>query len=292
MVASEFLEEERPEAKADETAQIENSVTERTNGFSRFQNATARKCWDNFVQFQTNPGQKCPRCWRMTKFCCCLDIPKVQLRPKVLVVFHYEELGQHTATNTANLLLHYGAELYCCGLEEHDHRLHNFLAEDSDGTLILFPSPDAVEASSFALKSHRDGDASTTAGGGVVDGVGNSSDGVAIGGGDDAASEAKSLEDLPRRIVVLDGGWSQCKKMNAWLDPTIPRCVVKTASREEFGGTRRYRAEGESGRVQTAAAFVALLRELGEDQTHVQAVSDGLVKFMQSFESQMGRSRT
>ena len=36
---------------------------------------------------------------------------------------------------------------------------------------------------------------------------------------------------------------------------------------EEYGGTRKYgsNSEGDGGRVQTAAAFVALLQELGED---------------------------
>ena len=83
---------------------------------------------------------------------------------------------------------------------------------------------------------------------------------------------------------------AQCKKMNEWINPAVPRCVVSTASREEFGGTRRYK--GGNGRVQTAAAFVALMRELGEEPAQVEALSAGLVSFMASFEAQMGRSRT
>lgn len=215
----------------------------------RFQTPTAQKCWDSFCKFREEPGGKCARCWRMTRFCCCADLPPLKLRPEVIVVFHAEELGQHTATNTANLLVCLGARLLCCGLPEHDIQLRACLEEDPVGTVVLFPAVDAVQASSLS-----------------------------------------STAVLPRRIVVLDGGWAQCKKMNEWINPAVPRCVVSTASREEFGGTRRY--NGGNGRVQTAAAFVALMRELGEEPAQVEALSAGLVRFMASFEAQMGRSRT
>eukprot|EP00930_Biecheleria_cincta_P003667 TRINITY_DN104596_c0_g1_i1.p1 TRINITY_DN104596_c0_g1~~TRINITY_DN104596_c0_g1_i1.p1 ORF type:complete len:261 (-),score=46.75 TRINITY_DN104596_c0_g1_i1:138-920(-) len=222
--------------------------TDARRALQRFQTPTAQKCWDSFCRFREDPCGKCARCWRMTRFCCCSVLPQLKLRPEVLVVFHSEELGQHTATNTANLLVCLGAKLLCCGLPEHDLLLRECL-EDPVGTVVLFPSADAVQAASL----------STTAA-------------------------------LPRRIVVLDGGWAQCKKMNEWMNPAVARCVVSTASREEFGGTRRYK--GGNGRVQTAAAFVALMRELGEEPAQVEALSAGLVRFMASFEAQMGRSRT
>ena len=38
-----------------------------------------------------------------------------------------QELGQHSATNTAVLLLLLGADLYCCGLAEHEERLQALL---------------------------------------------------------------------------------------------------------------------------------------------------------------------
>eukprot|EP00931_Biecheleriopsis_adriatica_P039174 TRINITY_DN22413_c0_g1_i1.p1 TRINITY_DN22413_c0_g1~~TRINITY_DN22413_c0_g1_i1.p1 ORF type:complete len:291 (-),score=40.50 TRINITY_DN22413_c0_g1_i1:77-877(-) len=245
-------------------AEVACKQENKPRAISRFQGTTALKCWQSYLKFLKEPGVKCCRCWRMTKYCCCASLPQLKLRPEVMVVFHHEELGQHTATNTANLLVCLGAELFCCGLPEHDHRLQRRLAEDGQGTVILFPSVDAVQASSLALAS----DAAV------------------------AGTSAKDPQALPRRIVVLDGGWSQCKKMNEWLDPAICRCVVRTASREEFGGTRRYRDENGQGRVQTAAAFVALMRELGEEPEHVHALSAGLVAFMASFEAQMGRSRT
>ncbi|CAE7477524.1 unnamed protein product [Symbiodinium natans] len=202
-------------------------------------NLTFRYC-----DFLAHPGVKCPRCWRVANHCCCPMVPTVKFRPHVIVLFHYEELGQHSASNTAVLLHLLGADLFCCGLPEHEARLQALLREDVSGTAVLFPSPDAVPAAALA--------------------------------------EAEA----PRRIVVLDGGWAQCKKMNQWLDPALPRCVVETATREEFGATRRYR--GQAHRVQTASAFAALWRELGEDPRHVQAVAQGLSAFMSSFESQMG----
>mmetsp|Transcript_42097 Transcript_42097/g.78224 ORF Transcript_42097/g.78224 Transcript_42097/m.78224 type:complete len:268 (+) Transcript_42097:66-869(+) len=225
--------------------EVENEDQEERSPAKRFQTPRAQKCWAMYCDFLSNSGVKCPRCWRVTTFCCCASIPAVKLRPHVLVVFHHEELGQHSATNTAVLLLLLGAELFCCGHEEHDARLRALLREDIEGTVVLFPSPGALPATALAAKAA-----------------------------------------IPRRIVILDGGWAQCKKMNQWLGPALPRCYVETATREEFGSTRRYR--GAAHKVQTASAFAALWRELGEAQEEIAAVSQGLTAFMSSFEAQMG----
>lgn len=75
----------------------------------------------------------------------------------------------------------------------------------------------------------------------------------------------------------------------------LPSCFgrqkVTTASRSELGGTRKY-SGGTDDRVQTAAAFVTLLRELGEDQQEVASVRDGLAHYMECFEAQINRSKT
>ncbi|CAJ1413437.1 unnamed protein product [Effrenium voratum] len=143
-----------------------------------------------------------------------------------------------------------GAELFCCGLPEHDQKLTELLREDVSGTVVLFPSDLALPAAELA----------------------------ALG----------DTEPRVRRVVVLDGGWAQCKKMNQWLDPALPRCFVN-ASREEFGGTRRYR--GITNRVQTAGAFVALMRDLEEEPETVAAISESLGAFMDSFVAQMHEGR-
>ncbi|CAE7243499.1 unnamed protein product, partial [Symbiodinium natans] len=61
------------------------------------------------------------------------------------------------------------------------------------------------------------------------------------------------------------------------------KLAVTTASRSELGGTRKY-SGGTDDRVQTAAAFVTLLRELGEDEKEVTSVRDGLAHYMECFE--------
>ncbi|CAE7580753.1 unnamed protein product [Symbiodinium pilosum] len=160
---------------------------------------------------------------------------------------HRLEMGQRKASNTAKLLQHFGAELLCWGVEEHDARLRQILEDDEEGSLVLFPSPDAVQA--------------------------------------------QSLGTAPRQVVVLDGGWRECVRMNNWISPKIRRCVVTTASRSELGGTRKY-SGGTDDRVQTAAAFVTLLRELGEDEREVESVRDGLAHYMECFEAQINRSKT
>eukprot|EP00928_Gymnodinium_smaydae_P090949 TRINITY_DN7465_c0_g1_i1.p1 TRINITY_DN7465_c0_g1~~TRINITY_DN7465_c0_g1_i1.p1 ORF type:complete len:287 (+),score=48.74 TRINITY_DN7465_c0_g1_i1:86-946(+) len=212
------------------------------------------KAWDTYTKFVKEPGHKCSDCWLMRKHCCCAGLPiGVTLRPKVAVVFHHLELGKHLGSNTAKLLLHFGAELFAWGVEEHDERLRQLLREDPEGTVVLFPSPTAVTAADLARAG-----------------------------------------DLPRCIVVLDGGWRECKKMNDGIDESIRRCVVTTAKREEYGGTRKYggSAEEAAGRVQTAAAFACMLEELGEDPGHVDAVKAGLAHFMDCWEAQICRSKT
>ncbi|CAE7441680.1 unnamed protein product [Symbiodinium sp. CCMP2456] len=238
----------------------------------RFQTPRAAKCWEMYCAFLANPGVKCPRCWRVTTYCCCAAMPSLKLRPHVIVLFHHEELGQHSATNTAVLLLLLGADLFCCGHPEHDERLQALLREDVAGTAVLFPSADALPAAALAEAAARltySGTQATVA--------------VGVSG------------------LMLKTGWAQCKKMNQWLDPVtfklsglraalrgvsskLPRekSFAAESGRElqfhlprvresrrrvaatRFGATRRYRG-AQSGRVQTASAFAALCRELREE---------------------------
>ncbi|CAE7428152.1 tapT [Symbiodinium necroappetens] len=207
----------------------------------------SEQAWASYQAFLTMPGDRCTQCWLMRKHCCCKGLPRIETRLRVYVLMHRLEIGQRKASNTAKLLKHFGAELLCWGVEEHDARLQQLLVDDEEGTVVLFPSPDAVEASSLAA--------------------------------------------APRQVIVLDGGWRECVRMNSWISPRIRRCIVTTASRSELGGTRKY-SGGTDDRVQTAAAFVTLLRELGEDQQEVASVRDGLAHYMECFEAQINRSKT
>jgi len=232
-----------------------------------FERTRAQQAWQNYMSFLAAPGHKCADCWLLKKHCCCDNTPHVQLRPRVVVFFHYLELGKHLCSNTAKLLLQFGAELFTWGLEDQERQLENLIKQDRDGTVVLFPSPDAVDAHTIANDVRS----------GVLDGA--------------------CSRSFPRCIVILDGGWRECKRMNDWIDPQVMRCRVSTATRKEFGGTRKYGPNdcGKSisdGRVQTAAAFIALLHELGEDPSHVAAVRHALSQFMASYETQIARSKT
>eukprot|EP00437_Effrenium_voratum_P063155 CAMPEP_0181508298 /NCGR_PEP_ID=MMETSP1110-20121109/59653_1 /TAXON_ID=174948 /ORGANISM="Symbiodinium sp., Strain CCMP421" /LENGTH=59 /DNA_ID=CAMNT_0023637613 /DNA_START=72 /DNA_END=248 /DNA_ORIENTATION=- len=59
------------------------------------------------------------------------------MRLKVFVLMHHLEIGQRKASNTAKLLLHFGAELLCWGVEEHDCRLQQVIQDDEEGTVVL-----------------------------------------------------------------------------------------------------------------------------------------------------------
>ena len=79
-------------------------------------------------------------------------------------------------------------------------------------------------------------------------------------------------ERFPRCIIVLDGGWRECRKIDSAIPAGVCRCIVTTASRQEYGGTRKYGGTDpklDQGRVQTAAAFAALMMELGEDGSNL-----------------------
>lgn len=226
---------------------------------SERESARALERWEAYNKFIQNPGDKCPTCWLLKRHCCCAGMPVgIQLRPRVVVAMHYSELSRHLGSNTAKVLLSFGAELLAWGVD--DQRLRDIVSEDPEGTAVLFPTPGAITAQELA---------------------------AARGGSSPAAS------DLPRCIIVLDGGWRECARMNRSIDAGVTRCVVTTAARSDFGGTRKYGGAGDDEkRVQTAAAFVALLRELGEDARHVDAVSAGLRHFMACWEAQINRSKT
>ncbi|CAJ1378867.1 unnamed protein product [Effrenium voratum] len=112
--------------------------------------ARSEKAWASFQAFLESPGDKCPRCWLMRRHCCCAGLPVLEMRLKVFVLMHHLEIGQRKASNTAKLLLHFGAELLCWGVEEHDSRLQQVIQDDEEGTVVLFPSESAIQAQSLA----------------------------------------------------------------------------------------------------------------------------------------------
>uniref|UniRef100_A0A7S1WVN9 tRNA-uridine aminocarboxypropyltransferase n=1 Tax=Alexandrium catenella TaxID=2925 RepID=A0A7S1WVN9_ALECA len=199
------------------------------------------------MEFRADPGHRCADCWLLTTHCCCRDVAAVRLRQHVVVLMHHAELNKRRGSNTAKLLLRFGAQLLVWGLAEHDHQLRKLLSHSN--ALILFPAPGARRAA-------------------------------------DLAEAARAGAPAPDCIVVLDGGWKETRKMNQSLEPHVQRCCVSTATRGEYGSTRKYR-NGERERVQTAGAFIALLRELGEDEGRVEQLASGLASFMGSFERQL-----
>jgi len=233
-------------------AQAESGAVERAG----LEAARAQKSWRCYCDFVAKPGHKCPKCWLMLKHCSCSGMPRAQLRPRVLVVMHHLELGRHLGSNTAKVLFHFGAELIAWGIKDHDERFQELVSQDKAGCVVLFPGAGAVSASELPASAGR-----------------------------------SETSFPPRLIIVLDGGWRECKRINDSIDPEIQRCVVTTASREEYGGTRKY-GTTDGSRVQTAAAFIALMQELGEDAEQVAALKAGLAHFMSCWEAQIHRSKT
>lgn len=257
------------------------------DGFDRLQRA--EHAWAKYAAFKEDPGQRCAECWLLSRFCGCGDrgALAVHLPVHVAVVMHYSELGRLRASNTAKLLLRFGAELLCWGVDGHDRRLRALLQEaaaartaDScnyHGALVLFPASDACPAGELAAEYQRQRQ--------TRPGCGTDKDRAR---GDEKSSRhmAPLEQQQPRPcIVVLDGGWRETRKMNQSIDPRILRCSLSSSSRCESKGTRKYRGQDE--RIQTAAAFIALLRELGEDPAKVEELHDELRRFTQAFERQL-----
>lgn len=208
----------------------------------------ARRAWDRYLEFQAEPGHRCSRCWLLHTHCRCAEFHNFQLRHRVVVLMHHAELEQQRGSNTAKLLLPFGAELLVWGIDQHEARLRELLATDGfDDAIVLFPAPDAIPAAELAPVDVN--------------------------------------ASLPRCIVVLDGGWKETRKMNLSIDSRIRRCCI-TSTRDEYGATRKYR-DANRERVQTAAAFICLMKELGEDAACVEGLRAGLACFMEAFESQI-----
>ncbi|CAE8637217.1 unnamed protein product, partial [Polarella glacialis] len=155
---------------------------------------------------------------------------------------------------------------------EHEKQLQDALAEAGEGASVLYPSPDAVLASDLAnLQPHGHGDLWERFRSALC----------ACGSGRDASTVTRQ-----RCVVVLDGGWKETRKMNQSIDGTVTRCSVRSATRDEYGGTRKYKgnARDDVGRVQTAAAFIAFLKELGEDPEGAASLSEGLTRYTEKFD--------
>mmetsp|Transcript_100188 Transcript_100188/g.157915 ORF Transcript_100188/g.157915 Transcript_100188/m.157915 type:complete len:287 (+) Transcript_100188:57-917(+) len=215
----------------------------------------ANMAWDRYHEFRTDPGERCADCWLLARHCCCKDLQGIRLRQRVVVVWHYAELDRRRGSNTAKLLLQFGAEILVWGVKEHEETLRELLEVEGDHAVVLFPSPGAIEASKIARGT-------------------------------------PGRPELPRCIVVLDGGWKETRKINQAIDQRVLRCCVSSATRDEYGSTRKYNPtnDGDHGRVQTAAAFVAFLKEIGEDAEKVAELRTGLGCFLAAFERQLNWS--
>lgn len=214
----------------------------------------ANTAWDRYHEFRADPGEKCAECWLVARHCCCEELRGIHLRQRVVVVWHYAELDRRRGSNTAKLLLQFGAEILVWGVKEHEEKLRVLLEAEGENAMVLFPAPGAIEAKKIARGT-------------------------------------PGRPELPRCIIVLDGGWKETRKINQAIDQRVVRCFVSSATRDEYGGTRKYNpTNGDKGRVQTAAAFVALMKELGEDAETVSELQNGLECFLAAFERQLNWS--
>lgn len=51
-----------------------------------------------YLAFRADPGQRCPDCWLLRRFCCCAALPSSSLPMHVVVLMHHTELGRPRTT--------------------------------------------------------------------------------------------------------------------------------------------------------------------------------------------------
>tara|TARA_B110000208_G_C11645492_1_gene386061 strand:+ start:211 stop:942 length:732 start_codon:yes stop_codon:yes gene_type:complete len=164
---------------------------------------------------------------------------KAATQHSLLLYAASKELAAHASSNTGKLVLMWGGELVCEGVDADEARLDAWL-RDAKRPVVLFPSSDATVAS-------------RTEGHALLQGVG--------------------CGDGPLSIVVLDASWRGARRMNARINASIPRVCLADVERASELRTRK-RVGDDIARVQTAPALVQFLRECGEDTTALDAGLD------------------
>eukprot|EP00743_Colponemidia_sp_Colp-15_P005843 GILK01006278.1.p1 GENE.GILK01006278.1~~GILK01006278.1.p1 ORF type:complete len:394 (+),score=56.13 GILK01006278.1:86-1183(+) len=241
-------------------------------------------------------GRRCSNCWLTKDFCVCLELHKTQheLKHTFLVYMHHKEYMR--ASNTGKLILSMfpNSKMYLHCVDEDERSLSEALQADPEYTFVLFPSRDAISVKQALLGRSNIPSTNNQTGAAADDewehamlpldslfDASESTHGEAIDMHTDAEyatqtdmADSTKMEHLiqqvksialgrevpPCTFVVLDGTWSQAKRLNREIDSSIPRVRIEPATASLFLA----RQQSQPDRICTVEAVTMLLAELGE----------------------------
>lgn len=213
---------------------------------ARYQSSVQSFIASKNAKYLSNPNQTyCTTCWSGMKACVCDKLKKITTRHRYINWLHHKEVWR--TTNTGCLLPHScdNAKILIHGVPADDDYLDALFRDEFAYTVILYPSPGSISLQEFFERRR------TAEEGPITD-------------------WKEFLKTAPiLNVIGVDSTWSQSRAMGGGVPDTVAR--VHLTDPPQFS-VSRMRNQGSSGRITTAEAFAAVMKELGESEEAVEGL--------------------
>jgi len=197
----------------------------------------------------------CLNCWLKKEFCLCGKVPTFTIEKCNLLVFvHYKEYLRSSNTGILAAVACPQVQLFVSGRQEDEKKLAELITDNIHDTFALFPDDKAITITEFCeqRKLHYLKQQS---------------------GKDVCISDPKELIKKPVNVILLDATWRQAKGMRRRLPKEVP--LVKLADNFQVS-INTMRTQSTLGRISTVEAIAELLKALGEKQSEIDRLLEGL----------------
>ncbi len=191
----------------------------------------------------------CSTCWLSKPECICSKAtPIPSFRHRLVVIVHPEEYAR--SSNTGALpqacMLPHNITVLVRGVPEHDAEIAALCLEPN--TFVLFPGQDARPFADLEMSVELQG-------------------------------QLEQLEQLVMcekryNIIIVDGTWTQAKKLERSLPAHIPRVCLASLESLSEELKRPMRAHSDSSKVCTLAAIIQLLTEMRCESSVIRSLSE------------------
>lgn len=197
-------------------------------------------------------SRKCNQCLLLIQHCICDGLASLRAEASALtnttnvrfvVWMHVSEKTR--ASNTGKLLpkIMEGSEVLVHNLDEDTRRFQQILATAGDGTaFVLFPSSSAISAREVVFQG-------------------------SVAGGSSQAGGESSHRKREVVVVLVDGTWTQARRMQASSVLSHLPCVTLCSDNIQHQSNFQWRKQSQEGRICTVEAAALLLEELGQSAT-------------------------
>jgi DTW domain-containing protein YfiP len=185
----------------------------------------------------------CQFCWLSIPECICIKATRIKYFPhKLVVIVHPEEYAR--SSNTGSLVQvcmpPQDVAVLVKGVPEHDAEIAARCLEPN--TFVLFPSQDAKTFSELEMS---------------------------------IKTQAQPVTyEISYNIIIVDGTWTQAKKIERSLPPHVPRVCLESLERLPEALKRPMRAHSDSSKVCTLAALIQLLADMRCTQSVMESLSE------------------